>query len=177
MPAELLHFSEDPDVARFVPRVAPTASDVTPLVWAVDEARAPAYWFPRDCPRVTAWVEPGTTAADRARVLGGAPRVHAIEYRWLAPLTAARLFVYSFDARDFRPYGDPAYAFVCDRTVEPLAPPRPLGDLLGLHERAGIELRLTDDLGPWWRAVSTSSCGFSGIRLRNATGPGRGSSR
>jgi hypothetical protein len=26
-----------------------------------------------------------------------------------------------------------------------------------------------DSLWPWWRAVTSSSVGFSGIRLRNAT--------
>ncbi|MBA2308744.1 MAG: hypothetical protein H0W01_05455 [Pseudonocardiales bacterium] len=47
------HFSEDPTITEFVPRTgAPGAPDEC-LVWAIDDEHAPAYWFPRDCPRVT----------------------------------------------------------------------------------------------------------------------------
>jgi hypothetical protein len=79
-PGQVLHFSEDPSIARFEPHVAPTSTVRDPLVWAVDAARAPGYWFPRACPRAMAWARPGTTAADRAVILGpgGGERVHAI---------------------------------------------------------------------------------------------------
>jgi hypothetical protein len=43
-----------------------------------------------------------------------------------------------------------------------------VGSLLEAHEAAGIELRLLADLWPYWKQVSTSTLGFSGIRLRNA---------
>jgi hypothetical protein len=49
-PGQVLHFSEDPTITRFVPHVAATAAQSQPYVWAVDGARAPDYWFPRDCP-------------------------------------------------------------------------------------------------------------------------------
>ncbi|MEU7914017.1 DUF6886 family protein [Microbispora bryophytorum] len=57
---------------------------------------------------------------------------------------------------------------VATEPVEPLGPPEPVGDLLRLHEDAGIQLRLLDNLWPFWDAVTTSSLGWSGIRLRNA---------
>ena len=47
--------------------------------------------------------------------------------------------------------------------------PEPVGDLLALHEQAGIQLRVLPSLWGFWDAVSASSLGFSGIRLRNAT--------
>jgi len=169
-----MHFSEDPRITRFVPHIAATSRDETPYVWAVDAARAPDYWFPRQCPRGLAWVEPTTTEADRLAVLGpGAERVHLIEYSWLPRLQTARLFAYRFDAADFRPYGeDPtSHAHVAARAVIPLGPPEPVPDLLTLHEEAGIELRLARSLRPWWRAVIVSTVGFSGIRLRNAAEP------
>lgn len=171
---EVLHFSEDPSITSFVPHVAATATDPAAYVWAVDEANAPSYWFPRACPRAMAWSTERTTAADRSRVLGPtAVRVHAIEYGWLPRLQAARLFAYRFDAEAFEPYGDPAapHAFVARRPVVPLGPPQPVGDLLVLHEQAGIELRLLGSLWPWWEVVTTTSVGFSGIRLRNAARP------
>jgi hypothetical protein len=165
------HFSEDPGIERFVPHVAATASDQTPYVWAVDEQREPDYWFPRQCPRAMAWVEPGTTDDDRRALLGpGARRVHVIEYGWLTSMQQTRLFAYRFDARDFRPYssGPSSHAFVADHSVVPLGPPDQVPDVLALHEQAGIQLRLVHSIWPWWRAVTESTLGFSGIRLRNA---------
>jgi hypothetical protein len=69
----------------------------------------------------------------------------------------------------FRPFGEPEpHAMVAVEPVEPLGPPEPVGDLLDLHARAGIQLRLLDNLWPFWDEVITSTVGFSGIRLRNA---------
>jgi hypothetical protein len=177
-PGTVLHFSEDPGITRFVPHVAPTSTDPSPYVWAVEPHRSPDYWFPRQCPRAMAWIRETTTAADRLAVLGpSAERVHQIEYAWLAPLQAVRLFVYRFDAADFSPYGDerPSHAVVSTRPVEPLGPAEPVGDLLALHRQAGIELRVVTSLWPWWQLVVDSTVGFSGIRLRHAAGaPGPG---
>ena len=167
----VLHFSEDPGISRFVPHVAATATDRTPYVWAVDAHRAPDYWFPRQCPRAMAWVEPATTDHDRSAILGpGAERVHMIEYSWLPQMQAVRLFAYRFDAALFEPYGEDrtSHAHVARRPVIPLGPPEPVPDLLTLHEEAGIELRLARLIWPWRRAVTASTVGFSGIRLKNA---------
>lgn len=46
-PGEVLHFSEDPTIERFVPHVAATAQQPEACVWAVDALNAPCYWFPR----------------------------------------------------------------------------------------------------------------------------------
>ncbi|SDS93444.1 hypothetical protein SAMN04488543_2674 [Friedmanniella luteola] len=172
-PGTVLHFSEDPHLGRFVPHVARTATERAALVWAVDAASSPSYWFPRQCPRALAWVRPGTTEADRRAVLGPeAERVHVVEYGWLTRIQTTRLYAYRFDAADFRPYGEPEpHAHVADHPVTPLGPPRPVGDLLALHEEAGIELRLVHDLRPWWRAVTRSTVGHSGIRLAGARSP------
>ncbi len=169
---EVLHFSEDPDIDEFLPHIARTAAEPTAYVWAVDAAHAPSYWFPRQCPRAMAWVTSTTTKADRMRILGRySRRVHMIEYAWLHRMQTIHLFAYRFDAAEFTPYGndhDP-HAFVAQQPVRPLGPAEPVGDLLALHEQAGIELRLATDLWPWWEAVIATTVGFSGIRLRNAS--------
>lgn len=168
---EVLHFSEDPSITRFVPHVAPTSSEPTAYVWAVSSAHAPSYWFPRQCPRAMAWVTTETTDADRQRILGPhTTRVHLVEYGWLPRIQSARVFAYRFDAADFEPCGDERepHAFVARQPVRPLGPAEPIGDLLALHEAAQIEVRLSHSLWPWWEAVITSTVGFSGIRLRNA---------
>lgn len=69
----------------------------------------------------------------------------------------------------FTPIGEPEpYAQVTTVAVRPLGPPAPVGDLLALHEAAGIQLRVLPTLWPFWDVVITSSLGFSGIRLRDA---------
>ncbi len=167
---ELLHFSEDPSIEHFVPHVAATSTRGDPLVWAVDAARAPDYWFPRQCPRALAWVTPSTTDNDRGRILSaGRTRVHAVEYGWLESMRTVELFAYRLPAAPFRPVDekDPP-AFVATTAVDPLGPAERVGDLFTLHDEAGIELRVLDNLWAFWDVVVTSSLGFSGIRLRNA---------
>jgi hypothetical protein len=173
---EVLHFSEDPTITRFVPHVAATAQRPEAFVWAVDGACAPSYWFPRDCPRAMAWATPATTAADRERVLGpgGGSRVHAVEYAWLERIANVELFAYRLPADTFEPVVDgpasaPApFAFVSTEPVEPVAPPEAVGSVLRLHAEAGIQLRVLDNLWPFWNFVIGSTLGFSGIRLANA---------
>ena len=170
-PGQVLHFSEDPTITRFVPHVAATAHQPEPYVWAVGHSRAPDYWFPRQCPRAMAWATGTSSAEDRERILGpgGGQRLHAVEYRWLEPMRKVRLFAYRLPAPLFRPFGTPvAHAMVATEPVEPIGPPEPVGDLFELHEAAGIQLRVLPNLWPLWDAVVASTLGFSGIRLRHA---------
>lgn len=106
-------------------------------------------------PRALAWTVT-TTAEDAARTLGpgGGERVHAVEHRWL------------------RRIADP-HAVVSEEAVSPHGPAEPVGDLLALHERAGIQLRVLPELAPFWRAVVGSTLGFSGIRLGEAASGAR----
>lgn len=98
--------------------------------------------------------------------------MHAIEYRWLERMRTVQLFVYRFPAASFAPIGTPEpHAYVSTRTVRPLGPPDSAGDLLALHEAAGMQLRVLPRLDGLWAAVAASSLGFSGIRLRNAVPP------
>jgi hypothetical protein len=171
-PGQVLHFSEDPTIERFVPHVAATAHQPQAYVWAVDQERSPDYWFPRQCPRAMAWVRDGTTDADRERIIGAGCgiRVHAIEYAWWEAMRSTRPYAYRLPADRFRPFGPGAdsHAHVAVEPVVPLGPPEPVGDLIDCHEAAGIQLRVLPDLWPFWNEVITSTVGFSGIRLRNA---------
>jgi hypothetical protein len=170
-PGELLHFSEDPTITRFVPHVAATAQEKDAYVWAVDAELAPAYWFPRQCPRGMAWVVSDTTDADRDRIIGAGSgeRVHAIEYGWLEAVRTVELYAYRLPAAPFRPFAPGrTHALVATEPVVPLGPPVAVGDLLKLHEDAGIQLRLLPNLWPFWDEVIRSTVDFSGIRLRNA---------
>ncbi|WP_062217961.1 DUF6886 family protein [Streptomyces sp. NBRC 109706] len=167
---EVLHFSEDSDIRLFRPHIAASARRMEALVWAVDAARAPDYWFPRQCPRAMVWARASSSRADRARLIGdgGGERVHAIEYGWLPALQQVKLFAYRLPAASFRPIGAESHALVAREEVAPLGPPEPVGDLLALHREAGIQLRLYDNLWPFWDAAAGSTLGHSAIRMRNA---------
>jgi hypothetical protein len=169
-PGEVLHFSEDPTIELFVPHVAATSAETEPYVWAVDGNHAPSYWFPRQCPRAMAWVRPETSDVDRERIVGAGcgTRVNAIEFGWLDAMRSTKLYAYRFPADRFRAIGQWHHAHVSTEPVTPLGPPSPVGDLVECHARAGIQLRLLDNLWPFWGEVIVSTAGFSGIRLRNA---------
>ncbi|MEV4888742.1 DUF6886 family protein [Nonomuraea sp. NPDC055795] len=169
-PGQVLHFSEDPTIKQFVPHVAKTSVLRESYVWAVGPERCPDYWFPRACPRAMAWKVARTTERDAERIIGAGSgeRVHAIEYGWLKAIMEVRLFAYRLPADPFEPIGDPPHAVVAQVPVLPLGPPEPVTDLIDLHEEAGIQLRVLDNLWPFWNEVTASTLEFSGIRLRNA---------
>ncbi len=166
--SSLWHVSEDRSIRRFEPRAEEAHDSPEALVWAVDDAHVPAYWFPRDLPRATFWAVESTTETDVERFLTGdrTRRVHAIESSWLDALRAARVFAYRLPATGFEAYGRAAGYWVSREAVEPLECVE-LGDLLTRHAQAGIELRLVPQLLPLWERVIASTLEFSGIRLRN----------
>jgi hypothetical protein len=165
-PHALWHVSENPTIARFEPHVSATAASDERRVWAVDTRHLPLYWFPRECPRATFWATPKTAAVDTA-LLGGWPRVHAIEERWLPRLRSTRVVAYRLPEEPFAPDPEVGGYWLSRVPVVPLEIVE-LGDLVERHDRAGIELRVVANLWPLWDRVASSTLEFSGIRLRNA---------
>jgi hypothetical protein len=168
MVSELWHVSENGAIPRFEPRANPEHDSPEALVWAIDAAHVPAYWFPRDLPRGTFWAIDTTRDEDVEWFLTGdrGRRVHAIEARWLDALRTARVFAYRLPPETFEPYERAAGYFVSREAVEP-AEIVELDDLIGRHADAGIELRIVPELWPLWERVVASTLAFSGIRLRN----------
>jgi hypothetical protein len=166
-PPALWHVSEEARIRRFEPRAGGISPD-EPVVWAIDTRHLPLYWFPRECPRGTFWPAAKTTPDDRARFFaGGALRVHAIESAWLERVRRAEVVAYRLPDEGFRPHPEVGGYWTSLETVEPLEAIK-LGDLLGLHSAAEIELRIVPDLLELWDSVIASTLEFSGIRLRNA---------
>jgi hypothetical protein len=164
----LWHFSEDPALSRFQPHTPATNPQAPPLVWAVDTRHAPAFWFPRDCPRGCIWPVSTTTAGDRERFFGQSDtgRVHVVEADWLERMQACRLYAYRLPSGPFQPHEVGGY-WVTGETVDAIERVF-VGDLPGRHARARIELRITPSIWPFWRRVTDSTVEFSGSRLRNA---------
>jgi hypothetical protein len=166
----LYHFSEDPSIRRFEPRIAPSSAVQEELVWAVDADHSYLYYFPRDCPRVTFYASERTTEADRERFFGHtmATHVSAIESAWLERLQATRLNRYLLPSQGFECILDTAGYWVSHEAVSPLAV-EPVGDLMQASAEAGVELRIMPSLWPLRDAVIASTLEFSIIRWRNAS--------
>ena len=165
----LYHFSEEPDIATFVPRPSRLGFD---CVWAIDQSHAPLYYFPRDCPRVAFWSTPETTPSDKERFLCGAgsQKVLVIESRWLEAIEQCDLSAYSFDPAPFVSWThESPGTHLAKETVTPISV-APVGNLMARITEAGWELRLTPTLKPLWEPLIASTMHFSGIRLRNAVG-------
>jgi hypothetical protein len=167
-PFAIWHFSEDPSLRRFRPRGRAANPGDQPLVWAVDTRHAPMFWFPRDCPRGCIWPVSATTPEDREGFFGqtGANRIHVIEAGWLRRMQDRRLYAYRLPSEPFRPHEVGGY-WIADEPVDAIDRVM-IDDLVGRHADAGIELRITPSIWPFWRRVASSTVEFSGSRLRNS---------
>jgi hypothetical protein len=167
-PSVLHHFSEDPAIERFVPHVPATNPNHPPAVWAIDAAHAPLYWFPRDCPRVTVWA--GTDAelaAFQECFTTAASRLHAIEHAWLPSTQRVELYRYDLPAGSFAPWTDADGQWISTESVVPLGVAA-VGNVIDLHARASIELRIVPSLWPLRDVVAAGPWPFSLVRMLNA---------
>jgi hypothetical protein len=167
----LYHFSEEPDIRVFEPRVAPSTVVTEPLVWAITADRQVMYFFPRDCPRACFWPGEHTTDADRERFFGtvDARMIIAVEAAWLDRIRATTLYRYTMPPDTFAPRDHGAGHWISRETVTPLSV-EAIDDLLGAIVRERVELRITGSLVALWKDVIQSTLDFSGTRLRNAGG-------
>jgi hypothetical protein len=165
---DLWHVSEDDAIRRFEPRTNPEHDSPEALVWAIDDAHVPAYWFPRDCPRGTFWASAATSDADVSRFLLGdrSLRVHAVQGDWLDRVRSVHLAAYRLPPQTFERYERANGYWVSREAVTPVEVIS-VGDVLDRHAAAGIELRIVPDLWFVWQQVIESTLEFSGIRLRN----------
>lgn len=155
-------------IDRFRPHVPATNPDHRPAVWAIDSSHAPLYWFPRDCPRVTAWPRTGEERAAFADAwITTASRVHAAELAWLDRLLTTTLYRYDFEREDFEPWTEASGQWIAEHDVEPVAVTK-LPDLLTLHAEASVELRLVPSLWPLHDLAMSDRWDFSIVRMRNA---------
>ncbi len=167
-PHALWHVSEDDSIRHFRPHRAATQVEPEAYVWAIDTRHLPLFWFPRECPRGTFWAAPETAAEDVAHFLPRADaRVHAIEEGWLARMRTTRVVAYRLPEASFEEHPGVGGYWVSREPVEPLEVVE-LGDLIGRHADAGIELRVRQNLWPLWDEIVASTLEFSGIRLHNA---------
>ena len=162
----MFHYSEDPSLTRFEPHVPRTNPEVGPAVWAIDEAHAPLYWFPRNCPRVAVWAHDARQRRRLHQLFGGTgSRVQAAPDSWSEEISSCRLYEYRFDAADFDPWLEAEGQWISRRTVAPLSVV-PVGDLLLRQCAAGVDLRFVPDLRAPRDLALESGLPFSIVRYR-----------
>ena len=162
--AVLFHYSEDPSIRYFDPHVPKTNPGVEPAVWAVDALRAPLYWLPRHCPRVSVWAN-DVSHQDRLERMfrTTASRVQAVPLEWSEAIESCTLYEYQFAADGFVPNPDAEGQWVAHQRMQPTSTAR-VGDLLERHREAGVDLRLLRDLRSLHDAVVESGLPFSIVR-------------
>lgn len=165
----LFHFSEDPTIERFVPHV-PRHNPTQPArVWAIDEDHEAAYWFPRDCPRVTVWCDVPSRRPEFQNQFGtAASRLHVVEARHVGPMGSATVYRYELPGDAFEPWEEADGQWIADAEVVPLSV-EPVDGLVDLHRDAGIELRTVDSLWPLHDEVAACDWPFSIIGMMYAT--------
>jgi hypothetical protein len=160
----LFHVSEG-EIRRFLPR--PSESVDEPGVWAIDGRRLHNYLLPRDCPRVTFYAGPATSAEDAERFLGTSPAVVAVASAWLERIRACVLYVHHLPPRTFECLDEGAGYWVSRAAVVPERV-EVTTDVVAELLRRGVELRFLPSLWHLHDAVAASSLQFSMIRMRNA---------
>jgi hypothetical protein len=167
----LFHVSDQPGIARFDPRPAPSpgAGPDGDMVWAIDDAHLHNYLLPRDCPRVTFSAGPARAPADVERLLTGAGARHvvAIEARWLPEVRRHRLYCYELPPETFAGADAGVGYYISRQPVVPRAVTA-VDDLLAALLQRDVELRVMPSLWPLRDAVAASTLQFSIIRMRNA---------
>lgn len=165
----LYHFSEDPGITRFHPRLHPSHPGQPGMVWAIDEEHAPLYYFPRDCPRIGFWSLPNSTAEDIHHFLAHttADKIIAVEGHWLEKLLNTNLYIYELPIDTFSCFDQGAGYYISYEVVDPLSV-KPVGNLIQRLIDSKVELHLTPTLHPLRDALISSTLHFSMIRMRNA---------
>lgn len=162
------HISEDGEIARFVPRVAPSDPGRPPTVWAVAPWFEPVQWAPRRCPRVMVWAGDEAQRVVLAERFGATTdRVCAIESGWLDAVRRSVLYRYEFDAAGFTASDDAPgeYLSSTEPRIERVVV---LDDLLALHAEAEVELRVTPRLGALVDQILQSGLPYRFVNLRDA---------
>jgi len=165
----LFHVSEESGIERFEPRASTRWG---PVVWAIDAERLRNYLLPRECPRVTFYAGPSSSASDVGRFLGSRKAVVAIETGWLARVRAARLHCYRLPERTFTCVDACAGYFVSPVAVDPAAV-EVVDDIETAMRDRDVELRLLPNLWPLHEAVAASTLLYSMIRMVNAQAAGK----
>jgi hypothetical protein len=166
----LYHFSEDPNIKIFEPRIIDGQKQKTPLVWAVDEEHSINYYFPRECPRIIYCRTNETTEEDNVKFFGNTiySKIITIENEWIEKINNVILYKYIFEDKTFELNDIIAGYYVSKKTVKPKDIEKMCNLFLELKKK-NVEIRMTPNLYPLRDEILKSNLSnYSIIRFRNA---------
>ncbi len=168
---KLYHVSENPGIHEFVPRPAPSHFEqiTGPVVFAITDTLLHNYLLPRDCPRVTFYKTPATSAYDRAQFFGQTDADYTIitEEEWKPIIHNTLLYLYEFPTESFQLLDENAGYYISTERVRPIAV-TVINNCLNELASRKIDIQFVPNLWNIADAVAQSSLNFSIIRMRNA---------
>lgn len=173
----LYHISEEPSIKVFDPR--PIGKQSCELegnaVWAIDKEHLVNYLLPRDCPRVTYFIDKQTTQNDIKKYFGNtyAKRIIAVETKWIKRILEHDLYMYEFNDSKFELVDRTAGYYISRESVVPVSDSK-INNLLLLLLESSTEIRITPLLWKLREEVIHSTLGYSIIRMQNAQEPPEG---
>jgi hypothetical protein len=166
----LYHFSEDPNIKKFIPRIINGQKGNIPLVWAIDEEHSINYLFPRECPRIIYYKTENINKNDGIKFFSNtiSNKIITIENKWMEIINNTILYKYTFDDKDFELYDKVAGYYISKIEIEPIKI-ETIKNILMEIIKNNIELWMTPNLNPLRNELIKSTIdNYSIIRFRNA---------
>ncbi|WP_424767900.1 DUF6886 family protein [Paenibacillus sp. sgz302251] len=167
---KLYHFSEDPNIEIFRPRVKHNRQDMPPVVWAIDQEHEFTFYFPRNCPRIVFTRTEEISDEDNDKFFGVTKSniVITVETRWYKTICNTTTYRYTFPGNSFRLFDKTAGYYISEQTIKPMGITH-INNLLERLIELDIEVRFTPNLHPLREAILRSSITDFGIhRFENA---------
>ncbi len=171
MGLRLFHISEEPAIEIFEPRPSPSdfAAITSNVVFAISGELLHNYLLPRQCPRVTYYQVPGTSAADKMEFFASssADFIITVPSVWYESIKTTQLYCYEFAPDNFTLLDECAGYYISYKSEKPIGVRTVIDPISEILSR-NAELRFSPAILPLATAVKKSTLGFSLIRMHNA---------
>jgi hypothetical protein len=171
-PIKLYHLSEEPNIKVFEPRPSPShyGEINADVVFVVSDKFLYNYLLPRDCPRVTYYVNNNSSQEDINTFMGqkGADYVVTVESKWKSDINGTTLYCYEFLSEGFLLLDENAGYYISYKSITPISV-RTITNLQKELSDRNVELRYIPSLFDLAERIQQSTLSFSLIRMRNAS--------
>jgi len=168
---KLFHISEEPGIKIFHPRPSPQFYDSIKgdVVFAISDKMLHNYLLPRECPRVTYYINQNTTNTDKEKFFGEskADYIINVEEHWKEKIENTVLFKYEFTPETFSLLDETAGYYVSYQEIVPVFIEE-VKDVYNEYSKRNVKIRFLTNLQKLADDVKNSSLSFSIIRHGNA---------
>jgi hypothetical protein len=166
---KLYHFSEEPNIEIFAPRVKENRKNMPPVVWAIDQEHEFTFYFPRDCPRIV-YTRSESISKDASKFFGLSISniIITVETHWYKAIRDTTLYRYTLPGESFEIFDETAGYYISENILKPIRVD-PINNLIERLIELNIEIRFTPNLNPLREAILKSTVEDFGIhRFNNA---------